>query len=106
MVNATKEIVLSAGVFGTPRLLQLSGIGAKEDLKAAGIKTIVNNPSVGANFTDHALLPNVFLVNTTETFDTLFRDSDKLNDAITEWATTQTGPLTSGVAVSAQDIFI
>jgi len=86
-------------VFGTPRLLQLSGIGAKKDLKAVGIKTIVNNPSVGANFTDHALLPNVFKVNTTETFDTLFRNQTLINEALSEWVESKTGPLTSGVAV-------
>jgi choline dehydrogenase-like flavoprotein len=73
-LTAKYEIVLSAGTFGTPALLQLSGIGDKATLQAAGISTIVNNPSVGMNMSDHALVPGVFSVNSTDTFETVFRD--------------------------------
>ena len=44
----------------TPQVLELSGIGNREVLSAAGINTIVESPSVGANFQDHVLGGMVF----------------------------------------------
>lgn len=54
-VQASKEVILSAGVIQTPQLLELSGIGDPEILKAAGVGCLVENKSVGANFQDHVL---------------------------------------------------
>jgi choline dehydrogenase-like flavoprotein len=58
--RATREVVLCAGVVQTPQVLELSGIGNREVLSAAGINTIVESPSVGANFQDHVLGGMVF----------------------------------------------
>jgi choline dehydrogenase len=52
-VNVNKEVILSAGSIGSPHLLQLSGIGAKDVLTAAGIKTLHDLPGVGQNLQDH-----------------------------------------------------
>jgi choline dehydrogenase len=52
-VQANKEVVLSAGSIGSPHLLQLSGIGAKETLEKAGIECLHNLPGVGENLQDH-----------------------------------------------------
>lgn len=54
-VNATKEVVLSAGVIQTPQLLELSGIGDPDILRKAGVDCVVENKGVGANFQDHVL---------------------------------------------------
>lgn len=54
-VEASKEVVLSAGVIQTPQLLELSGIGDPDVLKGAGVECVVENKSVGANFQDHVL---------------------------------------------------
>jgi len=43
------EVIISAGTFGTPKLLQLSGIGASADLVNAGITPRVSLPQVGKN---------------------------------------------------------
>jgi choline dehydrogenase len=51
--TARREIVLSAGAFGTPQLLQLSGIGPAEHLRSVGIDPLVDSPQVGRNLTDH-----------------------------------------------------
>lgn len=48
------EIVLSAGAFGSPHLLQLSGIGPAEHLRNIGVSPVADSPGVGANLTDHA----------------------------------------------------
>lgn len=52
-VYAKKEVVLAAGAVHTPQILQLSGVGPKSVLKAAGIKTKLDLASVGSNFQDH-----------------------------------------------------
>lgn len=49
------EVILSGGVINTPQILELSGIGDPEVLKAAGVECKVENKSVGANFQDHVL---------------------------------------------------
>jgi choline dehydrogenase len=54
IVRARKEIVLSSGVYNTPRLLLLSGIGPAEELRQIGIEPVCDLPGVGKNIADHA----------------------------------------------------
>ncbi|ODA76435.1 hypothetical protein RJ55_07704 [Drechmeria coniospora] len=51
-VNASKEVILSAGAFNTPQLLKLSGIGPKAELESFGIPVLVDSPGVGTNLQD------------------------------------------------------
>lgn len=51
-VYAKKAVILCAGVYNTPQLLMLSGIGDKCELKEVGIKTKVHLPGVGKNLSD------------------------------------------------------
>ncbi|EJC99460.1 glucose oxidase [Fomitiporia mediterranea MF3/22] len=50
--NARLEVILSAGVIGSPQLLQLSGIGDPSILEPLGIDVNVDLPTVGRNFRD------------------------------------------------------
>ncbi|MCC5952447.1 MAG: GMC family oxidoreductase N-terminal domain-containing protein [Acidimicrobiia bacterium] len=50
---ARHGIVLAAGAFESPRLLQLAGIGPAEYLRSVGIEPRVDLPGVGANLQDH-----------------------------------------------------
>ncbi len=52
-VNASKEVILSAGSVGSPQLLQLSGVGPKEVLEKAGVPLVHELPGVGENLQDH-----------------------------------------------------
>ncbi|PIE43440.1 MAG: choline dehydrogenase [Gammaproteobacteria bacterium] len=52
-VQATREVILSAGAIGSPHLLQLSGIGDQENLGKAGIECQHHLPGVGENLQDH-----------------------------------------------------
>ena len=49
---ASQETILCGGVFNTPQLLMLSGIGPKQDLQSHGIKVRVDLPGVGKNLQD------------------------------------------------------
>ncbi|MBP5856961.1 choline dehydrogenase [Marivibrio halodurans] len=52
-LEAGREVILSAGVFGSPHLLMLSGIGPEEELARHGIACRLAAPGVGANLQDH-----------------------------------------------------
>ena len=52
-IRAEREVVLSSGAMGSPRLLQLSGIGPADALKAAGVPVVHDLPGVGSNLQDH-----------------------------------------------------
>ncbi|MGJ8629320.1 MAG: GMC family oxidoreductase [Sulfitobacter sp.] len=52
-LNAKSEVLLSSGAVGSPRLLQLSGIGPADELAALGIDVVLDQPQVGANLQDH-----------------------------------------------------
>lgn len=54
-LSSRADIVLSAGAFGTPQLLQLSGIGPAEHLSDVGIDPVVDNPAVGAHLSEHPM---------------------------------------------------
>ncbi|WP_427896069.1 GMC family oxidoreductase [Kribbella sp. GL6] len=52
-VLARREVILCCGAIDSPRLLQLSGIGPREVLDAAGVPVVVDLPGVGENLQDH-----------------------------------------------------
>jgi choline dehydrogenase-like flavoprotein len=51
--RARREVILSAGAFGSPQLLLLSGIGPEEELTAHGLAPAHVLPGVGRNLQDH-----------------------------------------------------
>jgi choline dehydrogenase len=51
-INATKEVILSAGTFNTPQLLKLSGVGPRAELQQFGINVVKDLPGVGTNMQD------------------------------------------------------
>ncbi|KAJ7694258.1 hypothetical protein B0H14DRAFT_3530803 [Mycena olivaceomarginata] len=58
--KAKAEVIVSSGVFETPKLLLLSGIGPAATLKQFGIHQVVDSPHLGQNLLDHPILPHVF----------------------------------------------
>lgn len=68
-IVAHKEVIVSGGIFGTPQILLHSGIGNGEELEAAGVPTLVENPSVGKNLSDQV---TVFVSFSTSIDDTVY----------------------------------
>jgi len=52
-VRAAREVVMAAGVFGSPQILMLSGIGPEAHLRQHGIEVRLHQPMLGQNLHDH-----------------------------------------------------
>lgn len=94
-VQVKKEVVLSAGAMGSPKVLLLSGIGPKAHLDEVGIECIKDLP-VGKNFHDHLHMS----VNATITTENSLLGEDQglrgLKHAL-QWLTTRSGLMTSNI---------
>ena len=86
------EVILSSGAIGSPQLLQLSGIGAAEELRAVGVTPRHDLPGVGANLQDHPFVTVLFHVSDPGTM--LHAEGPK---AMLEWLLRRSGPLTSPI---------
>ncbi len=53
VLTAKGGVVLSAGAFGSPQILMLSGIGPAEHLRQHGIDVVLDRPAVGSDLQDH-----------------------------------------------------
>lgn len=53
VLRARREVIVSAGAFGSPQLLMASGIGPAAHLREHGIALVHDLPGVGANLQDH-----------------------------------------------------
>ena len=73
IVKARREVILSAGAFGSPQLLELAGIGQENRLKSLGITPRINLPAVGENLTDHFLTRLTFELTSADSLNTLLR---------------------------------
>jgi choline dehydrogenase-like flavoprotein len=92
-VTARKEIILSAGVVGTPQILLQSGIGPADEMSALNIPVVVDLPSVGKNLTDHPLYPMYFTVKQNTSTDPIMQNPTIMQQALKQWNATHDGPL-------------
>ncbi|KAK5661361.1 hypothetical protein OQA88_11259 [Cercophora sp. LCS_1] len=105
-ISATKEVILSAGAFNSPAILQRSGIGPAPFLKKAGIPVLLDLPGVGSNLHDHSG-PSVDFKYIPEPVWTSPMPSDMLNEtfeaiaAAAFRAVPATGPYTLAASNSA-----
>lgn len=96
--KARKEVILAGGVFNSPKILELSGIGSPDVLKKFGIPVLVENPNVGENLQDHPLVGISFEAHeSVDTKDDLMRGvPDVIGKAMQEFQTKQFGSFTVG----------
>ena len=97
-VNASREILLCAGTFQSPQLLELSGIGGSKLLRSSGINLLYDNQNVGENLQDHILLPLGFKAAQGEQTFESFRNNTYFDQAVAEYTQNHTGPLSSGTS--------
>jgi choline dehydrogenase-like flavoprotein len=58
------RVLLAAGSYGSPAILLRSGVGPAAHLRSVGIEPALERPGVGADLTEHPLMPNVFEART------------------------------------------
>jgi choline dehydrogenase len=93
--RANAEVILSGGAINSPQLLMLSGIGPADHLIETGIGVLADSPWVGANLSDHPVLPVIW---STPRVRGLWEKTGNAN--VLRWQLTHRGPLTSNVAES------
>ncbi|KAE9385062.1 alcohol oxidase [Gymnopus androsaceus JB14] len=93
-INATKEVIVSAGAFQSPQLLMVSGIGPSAMLETFGIPVIVDNANVGQNMWDHVIAGITFPI-VTNSATRFVNDATYQAESISQWETNGTGPLSN-----------
>lgn len=97
---ARREVILSAGAIGSPKLLMASGIGPEKALKDVGISVAHGLDGVGQNLQEH---PNVGIsaqVNV-PTYNIDARNPLKMAAHLMQWLAFGTGPATSPYSQAA-----
>ncbi|TVY87032.1 Oxygen-dependent choline dehydrogenase [Lachnellula willkommii] len=91
-VKARKEVIISAGTYGSPCILLRSGIGAKEEVEKLGINSQVDLPGVGKNLIDHLVLLSFYEVSEPATTnDHLIWHTGGKEKSLAQYKTNKTG---------------
>ena len=91
--EAGAEVILAAGAIGTPKLMELSGIGRAEVLAAAGIAVRHELAGVGENLADHLQIRTVFRIRGARTLNDLFAHPLGRLRIAAEYALFRSGPM-------------
>ncbi|MFT6261068.1 MAG: choline dehydrogenase [Crocinitomicaceae bacterium] len=103
-VNANKEVIMSAGAFGSPQILQLSGLGPKDHLEKVGVTVKKDVPGIGCNLQDHISVVPIyrtkFLLPSKGTLGYSIGGGIDAIKGIFDWAFKRRGLFTSNFAES------
>jgi choline dehydrogenase-like flavoprotein len=102
-LSARKEVILSAGAVASPAILERSGIGDGDRLKALGIAPVHHLPGVGENLQDHLQLRLIYKVHGVETMNVVYQSLLRRAWMGVQYALFRRGPLT--MAPSQQGAF-
>src|SRR5204862_4798819 len=95
IAHARGEIVVCGGVYGSPQLLQLSGLGPAAMLTRFGIPVVQDMPAVGADLQDHFYVRLAFRCTKPITLNDIANSPVKKLLAGMQYVFFKTGPLTS-----------
>lgn len=93
---AASEVILSAGAIASPQLLMLSGVGAANELRAAGVEPVHDLPGVGKDLQDH--VTTVISYAAKRPIGLGAMTDEDLAQSLGEWQAHRTGPRTSNWA--------
>lgn len=96
-LKARKEVLLSAGAFGSPQLLLLSGIGPEAELKPQGISVQHELPGVGQNLQDHPDTVLCYKSNDTSLLGYSLQGGLQMGSALGQYLFKRSGPLASNI---------
>lgn len=92
IINASKEVILSAGTIQSAQLLELSGVGQKVVLEAAGVEQKVELAGVGENLQDHVRIVNSYQLRDNYTTPDILRlNSTYAAEQLSLWRQNKTG---------------
>ncbi|KAK1621599.1 GMC oxidoreductase-like protein [Colletotrichum phormii] len=101
-LSANKEVILTAGTFHSPQLLQVSGIGPRERLEALSIPVIADLPGVGQNLQDPIQIFVAYPVSTPSA-QSLTNDPALNPGFVEEYLKFGTGPYSSAAGFLAYE---
>ena len=93
-IRANREVILSTGAVATPAILERSGVGDGERLKAVGVAPLHHLPGVGENLQDHLQMRMIFKVSGVRTMNTEYRSVLKRVGMGLQYALFRRGALT------------
>jgi choline dehydrogenase len=96
-LKARCEVIMSAGAYGSPQLLQLSGIGPAEHLQQMGITPVLDLPGVGSHLHDHPAAAVAMRTTNTESYGFSWRTLPRSIGIAAQYLFTRSGPLASNV---------
>ncbi|KAF4547683.1 GMC oxidoreductase-like protein 3 [Elsinoe fawcettii] len=101
IISANEEVILSAGTYGSPQLLELSGIGDAARLASVGIIPAIDNSCVGENLQDHPFCSVSFeVVDDVHTVEDV-KIPGALQQVLQMYGNQQKGPLTGAANMTA-----
>ncbi|TNE36871.1 MAG: glucose-methanol-choline oxidoreductase [Alphaproteobacteria bacterium] len=101
VVKARREVILAGGAFGSPQLLQLSGVGRPEDITPHGIEMVHALPGVGQNLQDRLDFVQGWKSKDTDNFGIGLTGSANLLGHIYRWWRKGTGMIATPFAEGA-----
>lgn len=96
-VTARREVILASGAFGSPQLLQLSGVGRPEDIQPHGIEMVHELPGVGQNLQDHFDYIQAYRSKDTDLFGVCIRGGLRLLSQLPRWSKYGNGMVASPI---------
>ena len=100
MARARREMIVSSGAYGSPQLLQLSGVGPADLLKQHGISVVLDAPGVGNDLQDHMQVRIVMKCKQKVTLNDVMKNPLRQMMAGAQYAAFRKGPLTIAAGTS------
>ena len=97
IVRARREVIVACGAYGSPQLLQLSGIGDAAVLQSFGIAPLIDLPAVGQHLHDHPAASIAVRTDNSESYGLSWRTLPRSALIAARYLVRRSGPLASNV---------